>query len=159
MKILITSDSTFTMVSGQPPEVGSKYALEEAESATGEQNRLFHALVTEYWSSGLSSSQATSYEAFRDDIKLKLGAGFEKLVYADLEDGKAVIVTVTRLDEVPQRILKDSDLKRMVLAKLKSWSAYTKKERTQTIDRLIVEMHQSGVNSKKFEEILSGVST
>jgi len=158
MKILILEDMKFAMVSGQLPKAGMKYALEEAESATGEQNRLFHALLTEYWSSGMSSHEATDFDAFRDEIKLKLGAGFEKIVYATIEDGKPVIVQVKRLDEVPQHVLKDPDLKRMVLAKLKSWSLYSKKERTQTIDRLIAEMHQAGCNSKKFMEILEGLS-
>jgi hypothetical protein len=158
VKIVILENMQFAMVSGQFPQIGMKYVLEEAESATGEQNRLFHALVSEYWSSGMSSHKATDFDAFRDEIKLKLGAGFEKIVYATVEDGKPVIVQVKRLDEVPPHVLKDPDLKKMVLAKLKSWSAYTKKERTQTIDRLIAEMHQAGVNTKHFQEIMSGIA-
>jgi DNA-binding transcriptional regulator YhcF (GntR family) len=42
----------------------------------------------------------------------------------------------------------------MVYGILKSWHDYTKKERTETIDRLIAEMLQAGVNSNKFHEIL-----
>lgn len=158
MKIMVLEDMKFAVVSGQPPKVGMKYVLEEAESATGEQNRAFHALLTEYWSSGMGSHKATDFDAFRDEIKLKLGAGFEKIVYATVEDGKPVIVQVKRLDEVPPHVLKDPDLKKMVLAKLRSWASYTKKERTQTIDRLIAEMNQAGVNSKKFGEIIEGMS-
>lgn len=158
MKIMITEEGRFVMISGKPPQVGSKYVLEEADSATGEQNRLFHALLSEYWSSGLGSYKATDFERFRDEVKMKLGAGFEKIVYATIEDGKAVISQVKRLDEVPAHVLKDPDLKRMVLAKLKSWADYTKKERTQTIDRLIAEMNQAGVNSKHFQEIMEGIS-
>lgn len=158
MKIMVVEEGKFVMVSGKPPVVGTKYALEEAESATAEQNRLFHALVSEYWSSGAHSYDAKDFDHFRDLIKQKLGAGFEKLVYADVEDGKPVIVQVKRLDEIPPRILKDPDLKRMVLAKLKSWADYSKKERSQTIDKLIAEMVQAGVNTKHFQEIMEGIA-
>lgn len=158
MKVMILENMTFAMVSGKPPVIGRKYVLEEAESATAEQSRLFHALVSEYWSSGMHSYQATDFDHFRDLIKQKLGAGFEKLVYADVEDGKPVIIQVKRLDEIPSRILKDPDLKKMVLAKLKSWADYTKKERSQTIDKLIAEMVQAGVNTKRFQEILEGIN-
>ncbi len=161
MKVMITElvdrEGKFRVLGSQVPTIGMKYSMEEAESATGEQNRAFHALLTEYWGSGMGSHKATDFDAFRDEIKLKLGAGFEKIVYATVEDGKPVIVQVKRLDEVPPHVLKDPDLKKMVLAKLKSWSSYTKKERTQTIDRLIAEMHASGVNTSRFYDILSGM--
>jgi len=41
--------------------------------------------------------------------------------------------------------------------RLKSWRDYSKKERMESIDRLIAEMVQAGVNSKKFSEILQGM--
>jgi hypothetical protein len=41
--------------------------------------------------------------------------------------------------------------------RLKSWADYTKKERQMTIDRLISEMHQAGVNSRHFYYILPGL--
>ncbi len=163
MKVMITElidrEGKFRVLGSQVPTIGMRYELEEAESATGNQNRAFHALLTEYWGSGMGSHKATDFDAFRDEIKLKLGAGFEKIVYATVEDGKPVIVQVKRLDEVPPHVLKDPDLKKMVLAKLRSWASYTKKERTQTIDRLIAEMHQAGVNSKKFGEIIARTQT
>jgi len=40
---------------------------------------------------------------------------------------------------------------------LKSWSDYTKKERQLTIDNIINEMFQVGVNSNRFNEILQGM--
>jgi len=45
----------------------------------------------------------------------------------------------------------------MLYGLLKSWADYTKKERTETIDRLIAEMIQAGINSGKFHEILDGM--
>jgi hypothetical protein len=157
MKILIIEEGGHVLVSGKPPEVGKRYNLEPADTATEAQNKAFHALLTCYWTSGAHSYTCDSYDRFRDEIKVKLGAGFEKIVYADIEDGKAVIITVHRKDEIPPRILADPDLRRMVLAKPLSWSLYTKKQRTETIDRLITEMHAAGVNSKAFHDILAGM--
>jgi hypothetical protein len=41
--------------------------------------------------------------------------------------------------------------------RLKSWAGYSKKERQMTIDNLISEMMQAGVNDRHFEEILRGM--
>ena len=43
--------------------------------------------------------------------------------------------------------------------RLKSWSDYTKRERQETISRLIAEMIQAGVHAKKFYEILDQLET
>ena len=158
MKILITEEGRFVMVSGKPPTVGSKYNLDEADTATDAQNRAFHALLSEYWTSGAHSYRAKTFERFREEVKVKLGVGFEKIVYADIENGKAVIFEVKRRDEIPAHILADPDLRRMVLAKPRSWGDYSKKDRTETIDRLITEMQASGVNTKHFQEILAGMA-
>jgi len=162
MKIKVTEVSNnsgrFVVTDNDAPVVGIKYALEDAENATSSQNRAFHALITEYWSSGMHSYPVKTFGEFRDQIKLKLGAGFEKIIYADIEGNKAVIFEVKTRAEVPAHILADPDLKRMVKGKLLSWSEYSKKQRTDTIDRLIAEMHAAGCNSKKFELILAGMA-
>jgi len=105
---------------------------------TSEQNRTFHALCQEYWASGCHSYNATSFEHFRELIKLYLGAGVER--YRDLVDDNG--------EPVDEPVIK---------WRLKSWRDYSKKERTETIDRLISEMIQAGVKSKKFSEILQGL--
>ena len=56
-----------------------------------------------------------------------------------------------------REVRRDPELKNLARGRLKSWADYTKKERTETIDRLISEMHQAGVNSTKFSEILEGM--
>ena len=43
------------------------------------------------------------------------------------------------------------------MAKVISWTDYTKTERTSAIDKLIAEMHQAGVQTAKFYEILKGM--
>jgi len=59
---------------------------------------------------------------------------------------------VKSLEQVPEGIPKSH-----IMGKLKSWADYTKKERRQAIDKLIAEMIQVGVNTKKFYEILDGM--
>jgi len=149
MIILITPDG-YTHESGDAPEVGRRYALELADTPTQRQNKAFHALVQEYWTSGAHSYPAKTFGEFREYIKRDLGAGFESFVYAT-PDG---IKKAATREEIPP----EYNNARYAVGKLKSWSDYTKKERTETIDRLIAEMIQAGVNSKKFAEILEGIA-
>jgi hypothetical protein len=135
MKILITASNEFI---GAALEVGKWYQVELAESGTDRQNRAFHALVQEYWRSGCHSYNARSFEHFRALIKLYLGAGAEPCYSVIDEHGRA------RAEPIRSY-------------RLKSWSAYTKKERGETIDRLISEMHQAGVQTRQFYEILAGM--
>ena len=154
---LIGNQGRFILDDDDRPSIGSRYDLEDFDNPTNRQNRTFHGLLTCYWTSGCHSSTAKDFHRFRDEVKVRLGAGFEKIVYADWIDGKAQIVECRRKDEIPRRILDDPDLAKIVKAKPLSWSEYSKKQRTDTIDRLKAEMVQAGVNTKKFHEILSGM--
>jgi hypothetical protein len=133
--------------------------LEPDEDGTARQNRAFHALISEYWRSGAHSYQAKSFEEFRNMIKRKLGAGFEAYVYAVIVDNKPVIMDAATYAEIPEAVRHDPDLKRLVRGRLRSWSDYSKRQRIETIDRLIAEMHAAGVNTNKFYEILEGFSS
>ncbi len=149
MRIQITPGGGYVHISGSAPEEGKTYLLEDATNGSLAQSRAWHALLQEYWRSGQHSYRADSFMGFRDLIKRDLGAGFEAYVYAD-DSG---IHKVKHLDEVPDHVHA-----RHVMGKLKSWARYTKKERRETMDRLISEMHQVGVNTKKFYEILDGMA-
>jgi len=142
---------------GEVPEEGHYYTMEDAATGTGAQNRTFHSLVQEYWRSGQHSYDADSFMVFRNMIKRNLGAGFESFIYADVVDLKPVIHDVKNYDHIPKYIRKDPDMKQMIRGRLKSFSTYTKKERKEVIDRLIAEMDQAGVNSKKYQEIIQGM--
>lgn len=148
MRILITPDSGYVHVSGDAPEEGKTYLLEDATSGSLAQSRAWHALLQEYWRSGQHSYRADSFLGFRDMIKRDLGAGFEAYVYAD-DSG---MHKVKHLDDVPDHVPQSH-----VMGKLKSWARYTKKERMNAIDALVAEMHQAGVTSQKFDEILIGL--
>jgi hypothetical protein len=135
MKILITSPGEF---SGDGLIVGKEYEAIPAEDATERQNRAFHALLMEYWKSGAHSYRAKNYAHFREIIKLNLGARVEQF-YSLIDDTGHVL-------EIPR-----------LQWRIKSLSDYTKKELKETIDNLIAEMHQAGVQTKKFYEILEGM--
>jgi len=135
MKILITDKNTFT---GAELKIGKYYQVEPADIGTAKQNRAWHSLLQEYWASGCHSYNATSFEHFRELIKLYLGAGVER--YRDLVDDNG--------QPVKEPVIK---------WRLKSWRDYTKAERTAAIQNLINEMIQANVTSKKFYEILQGL--
>ena len=147
MIIQITPDG-FIPVSGDVPEIGRKYSLEDATEGTLAQGRAFHALIQEYWKSGAHSYQCDTFDRFRDLIKRDLGAGFESYVYAD-ETG---IHKVKKYEDIPAIVPLSHRM-----GKLKSYANYTKKERRDIIDRVISEMIQAGISTKKFNEILSGL--
>ena len=148
MIIQITPDG-FIHLSGDAPEVGRKYLLENSTVGTQAQYRAFHALGQEYFTSGCHSYNVKTWLELREYIKRDLGAGFESYVYAD----GSGIPKVKALDEIPESVPISHKL-----GKLKSWAAYTKNERKKTLDRLISEMIQAGVQTKHFFEILEGMN-
>jgi len=133
--IYVTEPNTFV---GDDLVPGEEYEVRPADTGTERQNRAWHALLQEYWTSGCHSYDARSFPHFRELIKLYLGAGAEKY-YAVVDDYG------NRLDRPAVR------------HRVKSWTRYTKKERKESIDRLIAEMHQAGVQTRKFYEILQGM--
>ena len=135
MKILCTAPGEFAGAELKP---GCYYNAEPAAEGTNAQNNAFHALALEYWVSGCHSYRAKNFLHFRELIKLYLGAGAENYYSLVDDNGRPVEKPVIRY-------------------RVKSWARYTKKERKESIDRLIAEMHQAGVQTKKFYEILRGM--
>jgi len=132
-------------------------ASKDAATGTTAQNKAFHALLQEYWASGCHSYNAKNLDDFKGQIKRDLGAGFEAFVYVDMVDGEPVIRDAERYEDIPESVRHDPRLRNLARGRLKSWADYTKTERTRTIDNLIAEMHQVGVQTKKFYEILEGM--
>ena len=157
MTITITAPGEYISDSPDAPVVGRRYALEDATSGTGAQNRAFHALISEYWVSGAHSYPAKTYEDFRNQIKRKLGAGFEAFVYVDPLDNPPVIHDALKYSDVPAHVRADADYRKLIRGRLKSFSDYTKTERRDTLNRLIAEMVAAGVQSKRFREIIDGM--
>ena len=151
MTITITAPGEYLCDTKEEPRVGGRYQLEDATSGTGAQNRAAHALMAEYWRTGLHSYPAKTFDQFRDYIKRDLGAGFESFVYATPEGIKKV---KTR-EEIPA----EYNNQRYTMGRLLSWSEYTLKQRRETIDKLIAEMVQAGVNTAHFSEIIEGMGS
>lgn len=107
---------------------------------TDAQNRAFHALLGEYWKSGLSSYE--SYDDMRDTFKLR-AAGADEYIF--IENGK--VRHVKSLDEVKGRYAEVP----------KSWADFTVEQRKDAIDEVIREATMAGINSRKWEEILRGM--
>ena len=107
---------------------------------TDQQNRAFHALLGEYWKSGLSSYE--SYDDMKDTIKLRI-AGADGYIFID--NGK--VRHAKSLDEVKGRYAEVP----------KSWSDFTLEQRRDAIDEVIREATVAGINSKKWGEILQGM--
>ena len=123
---------------GDELQVGDHYNVEPAAEGTNRQNKAWHALCQEYWRSGCHSYTARNFLHFRELIKLYLGAGVESYYSLVDDSGQPIEKPVVRY-------------------RVKSWARYGKKERRESIDRLIAEMIQAGVNSNKFHEILQGL--
>jgi hypothetical protein len=152
MNILITGDGTFI---GDKLTIGRKYNCEPADTGSLSQGRAFHSLLQCFWASGLHSYPAKSFEEFREYIKRDLGAGAEYYVY--VKKGSLLKGKSKDKEEAVREAAVDKDGHPVVWMKLKSWADYTKKERTEAIDRLISTMHQARVQSAKFYEILQGL--
>jgi len=155
--IIIKTGGEYETVSKTQPVVGRTYTLEDAATGTTAQNKAFHALIGEYWKSGCHSYKADNFDDFRNQIKRALGAGFEAFVYAVILDGKPVILDAPTYQDIPPEVRRDPALKQLVRGRLKSWADYTKLERRETMDKLISEMMQAGVQTPKFYEILEGL--
>jgi hypothetical protein len=153
--IQITPDG-FIHLSGDAPEVGHKYQLEDIAEGSLAQGRAWHALAQEFWASGAHSYNVKTFEEFRDCLKRDIGAGFDKFFVATPDGARKT----KRYDEAVELLMSYgiTDIKRYCYGTLKSWAEYTKKERRDAIDRLISTMDQAGVNTRKYQEIIAGLN-
>jgi len=97
---------------------------------TEAQNNAMHALLTEYYKTGMHNSpEGTTLAEFKNIMKAQYG---------------------------PQIIIDHKGEKYKIL---KSWADYTKQERTDFIEGLLSEIHQSGAytESIKIQEIILGM--
>jgi len=158
MKILILELDRYSTQSKDVPEVGKYYILEDADDATESQNRLFHALLTEYHKSGVHPFVGgEDWVTLRNWVKKNLGEKFDSFAYVTIDEDLHTIKVVDKYKEIPQAIRSLPDKHLYIRGRLKSWADYTKKQRMACIDKLILDMLANGVNTKKFENILEDI--
>jgi hypothetical protein len=154
MRIYVTGAGTFT---GDHLEAGKWYEAQDAVTGTEAQNKAFHALVSEYYSSGAYSYNAKNVEELKGYIKKTYGAGFDCYYAVGDKGGVYGLKRYKTKTEAFEAAVVNQNGEKLIHGHLKSWAKYTLKERTAAIDGLISEMLQAGVNSRKFEEILNGM--
>jgi hypothetical protein len=158
MKIFVPEQGRFTGCELQP---NKWYEVQDAAEGTEAQNKAFHALVAEYFVSGLCSYPAKSADELKKYIKKTYGAGFDYYIAAvqckTYPNAGAVRQVKYKTKEEALKNATWFGREQAVFGVLKSWGKYTKAERMKTMDGLISEMLQAGANSKKFEEILKGL--
>jgi hypothetical protein len=159
MRILITAPNEFIVPDNDAElKIGAYYDCEPAEEGSGNQNRLFHALLTIYFISGCFSYPAKNVEQLKMYIKKHLGSGYiyrYKLTTGEWE--RNVKQSQLELDISEGKVRRDEKGEYVFDYELKSWRDYTKRERRNLIESLIAEMDMAGVQSKKYFEILEGI--
>ena len=154
MRILVTADNEFT---GDNLTIGSYYFCEQDDTGTLQQNSLFHALLGVFYKSGCYSYPVNSYIEFRNYVKEHLGAGVKRYVFIEQTKNGMKKGQCKNKENIPANIAIDETGEKMLWKELLSWSDYSRKQRKETIDRLISEMLQVGINTPKFNEILQGL--
>lgn len=149
------------ILQGEPKE-GKIYELTEIDEQTDQQRKLFHPLVKLYYESGCHCRNVANWHELKDDIKLRLGAGYETIRFVT-SDYKIHEIPFKDRENIPDYVRKDyaKGNKARVQLILKSMSDYTKKEYREISDSLINEMLQNSVleskQGKKFNEILNEI--
>ena len=169
MKILILENEQYQAISKDMPVVGKSYLLEDATFGTGAQNRAFHSVLDAFWV-WMHSTNTFVFEdagiiydlstpdpiAFKDFLKYKYGEGFTHYQYVnDLFE----MVKVEKLEEIPEYVIVNFNAgnKGRVKGVLKSWTAYSLRQRMKLITLLIHIITISGCDDKKVIEIIEGM--
>ena len=126
---------------GENPIVGKWYTLEDATSHTDAQRKAVHALIQEWFKSGLWSYDTLDFAEFRNYVKRDYGVGFIKVSRKSLGIKNSHLYLPDEIEV------------------LKSFSLYTKKEVQSFCDNIINAMIHAGVDTKKFHQIIDGMSS
>ena len=144
------------------PKENTVYELTEIDEQTDQQRKLFNPLCRLYFDSLCYPREAVDWLDLRDQIKLKLGAGYETVRFTT-SDYAIHEIPFKKKDEIPDYVRADyakGNQARVQLI-LKSMSSYSKKEMQTITDSMIREMIPNGVGksckSKKFNEILEKI--
>jgi hypothetical protein len=126
------------------------------EYKTKKQNKTFWSLIDCFWASGCSSFYAYNdlveyYYRIAGLITIKTKSTLSKSTKATLYKAIKILPLVFSEKKKVYKMLRGK------YEKWESWSRVKKDKATLTIDTLIKDMCEAGVNSKKFEEIMEGI--
>ena len=137
-------------------EYGYLEVLEEKQYKSRQQNSLFHSLLMCFWESKLSIFY--SYEELRNHYKRIAHLCDVKWENTLPDQIKQMLWRAIKLLPIPKRYLDEiCELLRGRVITWHSWADCSKEMARLTLDQLLNDMHEAGVNSKKFEEILKGL--
>lgn len=140
----------------------SVYELTLIDEQTDQQRKLFNPLCRLYFDSLCYRREAIDWLDLREQIKLKLGAGYEKIRFTT-SDYAIHEIPYKKKADIPKYVIEDyiKGNKARVELILKSMTKYTKKEMLTITDSLIREMIQAGVGkstkARNFNEILEQI--
>ena len=158
MIILITEAGYLTETNETPIE-GHRYYMEDADEYTPPMRRLWESLVGEWYKSGCFNLDTIDYYKFRDAVKIKYGGGYDYIIYAN-PNGPGV-VEVNDVDEVPFDILirYNAGEHSLITKKVGSSMVLNKADFSLMINNTIDAMHEAGVSSPKFIDIINTINT
>ena len=134
-------------------EYGYLEVLEEKQYKSRKQNALFHSLLMCFWESKLSSFD--SYEELRNHYKRIAHLCDVKWENTLPDQIKQMLWRAIKLLPIPKRYLDEiCELLRGRVVTWHSWADCSKEMARLTLDQLIGDMVNAGVNSKKFQEIM-----
>lgn len=141
-------------------EIEEDYAyveiLTKKQYKSRQQNSLFHSLLDCFWDSGCSSFESPKSMRFHyKDVAHLIEYVFESDLQENTKQMLWRAIKLLPIEESEKKKIVEL-LKGRVLVE-HSWAESTKGMAKLAIDTLLNDMHQAGVNSKKFEEILKGI--
>lgn len=127
--------------------------LDEKQYKSKKQNNLFHSLLMCFWESKLSSFE--SYKELRNHYK-RIAHLCDVQWENTLPDQiKQMLWRAIKLLPIPKRYLDEiCELLRGRVITWHSWADCSKEMARLTLDQLIGDMVNAGVNSKKFQDIM-----
>lgn len=138
------------------------YELTEIDEQTDQQRKLFNPLCRLYFDSLCYQRKAIDWLELREQIKLKLGAGYEKIRFTT-SDYAIHEIPYADKENIPKDVINDykKGNEARVQLLLKSMATYNRKEMQTVTDSLIREMISAGVGksskAKRFNEILEKI--
>lgn len=155
--IILVTETGYLPETNELPIPGRRYYLEDAADYTPPMRRLWESLVDIAFKSGLFSIDTLDIYEFRETFKLRYGEGFARLKYVN---DKNQMIEVKHRDDIPDYVALDfaKGNRERIQGIIKSSTAYTKKQFGSLIDNTLDAMHNVGVDSKKFADIIDEIT-